>query len=90
MLTIGAQLLKIVLQVAGVVVLARLLTPRDYGLVAMVTAVVGVAEIFRDFGLSAAAVQAKHLSRAQRDNLFWINTARRSRPRRARGGCAPR
>jgi O-antigen/teichoic acid export membrane protein len=40
-----------------------------------VMAVVGVAEIFRDFGLSAAAVQAKTLSRAQRDNLFWINTA---------------
>jgi O-antigen/teichoic acid export membrane protein len=74
-LTIGAQLLKIILQVAGVVVLARLLSPGDYGLVAMVTALVGVAEIFRDFGLSAAAVQAKNLSRAQRDNLFWINTA---------------
>ena len=74
-LTISAQLVKILLQVAGVVVLARLLTPGDYGLVAMVTAIVGVAEIFRDFGLSAAAVQAKHLSRAQRDNLFWINTA---------------
>lgn len=75
LLTVGAQLVKIVVQVAGVVVLARLLSPGDYGLVAMVTAIVGVAEIFRDFGLSAAAVQAKTLSRAQRDNLFWINTA---------------
>lgn len=74
-LTVGAQLVKIVVQVAGVVVLARLLTPGDYGLVAMVTSLVGVAEIFRDFGLSAAAVQVRHLSRAQRDNLFWINTA---------------
>ena len=73
--TIGAQLVKIVVQVAGVVVLARLLTPGDYGLVAMVLAIVGVAEIFRDFGLSAAAVQARQLSRRQRDNLFWINSA---------------
>ncbi len=73
--TVSAQLIKIVVQVGGVVVLARLLTPGDYGLVAMVTAVVGVAEIFRDFGLSAAAVQATTLSRQQRDNLFWINTA---------------
>ena len=73
--TVGAQLIKIVVQVGGVVILARLLTPGDYGLVAMVTAVVGIAEIFRDFGLSAAAVQAKTLSRQQRDNLFWINTA---------------
>lgn len=75
LLTVGAQLVKIAVQVGGVVVLARLLSPGDYGLVAMVTALVGVAEIFRDFGLSTAAIQAKHLSRAQRDNLFWINTA---------------
>lgn len=34
----------------------------------------GAAEILRDFGLSAAAVQAKHVSREQRDNLFWINS----------------
>lgn len=75
LVTVGAQLVKIGVQVGGVVVLARLLSPGDYGLVAMVTALVGIAEIFRDFGLSAAAVQAKHLSRGQRDNLFWINTA---------------
>jgi PST family polysaccharide transporter len=73
--TLSAQLIKIAIQLGGVVVLARLLTPSDYGLVAMVTAIVGVAEIFRDFGLSAAAVQAKRLTRRQRDNLFWINTA---------------
>lgn len=73
--TVGAQVLKIFVQTVGVVVLARLLTPGDYGLVAMVLAVVGLAEIFRDFGLSAAAVQAKNLSESQRNMLFWINTA---------------
>ncbi|MET3811369.1 PST family polysaccharide transporter [Arthrobacter sp. UYEF3] len=56
------------------VVLARLLSPQDYGLLAMVTAIIGVAELFRDFGLSSAAVQAPTLSRKQRDNLFWINS----------------
>ena len=75
LITVGAQFIRIFVQVAGVVFLARLLSPGDYGLVAMVTAVVGVAEIFRDFGLSAAAIQVKHLSRAQRDNLFWLNTS---------------
>ena len=70
----GARLLKIVVQVAAVVVLARLLTPGDYGLVAMVTAVIGLAEVLRDFGLSTAAIQAKTLSREQRDNLWWIST----------------
>lgn len=74
-LTLGAQGAKILIQVASVVVLARLLTPHDYGLIAMVVAIIGVGEIFRDFGLSAAAIQARTLSRHQRDNLFWLNTA---------------
>ena len=55
------------------VVLARLLTPSDFGLVAMVTAVIGVAQLIRDFGLSLAAVRAPTLSREERDNLFWAN-----------------
>jgi len=65
---------SLVVQMASVVILARLLDPTAYGLVAMVLAVVGVAHIFRDFGLSSAAVQAPTLSWAQRNNLFWLNT----------------
>ncbi|GEK21323.1 lipopolysaccharide biosynthesis protein [Cellulomonas xylanilytica] len=72
--TLGGQGIRIVLQVGGVVVLARLLSPSDYGLIAMVTAVTGIGELFRDFGLSAAAIQAKSLSVAQRTNLFWLNS----------------
>lgn len=72
--TIGGQAIRIVLQVGGVVVLARLLSPTDYGLIAMVTAVTGIGELFRDFGLSSAAIQAKTLSVAQRSNLFWLNS----------------
>ena len=72
--TLGAQGAKILIQVVSVVVLARLLSPRDYGLVAMVATLVGVGELLRDFGLSSAAIQAKSVSRRQRDNLFWINT----------------
>lgn len=73
-ITLGAQGAKILVQVASVVVLARLLTPHDYGLIAMVVAIIGVGEIFRDFGLSSAAIQARTLSHNQRSNLFWINT----------------
>ena len=72
--TLAAQLVRFALQFGSVLVLARLLVPADFGLVAMVTAVIGIAEIFRDFGLSAAAIQAPELSRAQRANLFWANT----------------
>ncbi|MEL1263406.1 lipopolysaccharide biosynthesis protein [Pseudoxanthomonas putridarboris] len=74
LVTMGGQLAKIAVQFGGIVLLARLLTPRDYGLVAMVVAIIGVGEVLRDFGLSSAAIQARHLSRGQRDNLFWINS----------------
>ncbi|HEY8590565.1 MAG TPA: lipopolysaccharide biosynthesis protein, partial [Naasia sp.] len=71
--TLAGQLSRVVIQFAGVIVLARLLEPQDYGLVAMVLVIIGVGEVFRDFGLSTAAVQAKTLSDDERNNLFWIN-----------------
>ena len=69
------QALRILIQLASVVIMARLLSPADHGLFAMVMSIAGIAEVFRDFGLSQAAVQAPTLSRAQRSNLFWVNSA---------------
>lgn len=71
--TLLAQAARIVLQLLSVVVLARLLTPRDYGMLAIVLVLVGLGEILRDFGLTSASIQAPELSRGQRDNLFWLN-----------------
>lgn len=73
--TLAAQLARIVVQVVSVVALARLLSPADYGLFALAVTVIGIGEIFRDFGLSSAAIRAPDLTRGQRDNLFWINAA---------------
>lgn len=72
-ITLAAQGVRFGLQIVSLVVLAHLLTPADFGLVAMVTAVIGVAEIIRDFGLSSASIQAKTLSDEERTNLFWVN-----------------
>jgi len=72
--TLVAQALRTVLQFGSVVVLARLLTPEAFGLVAMVTAVIGVADLVRDFGLYNAAIRAPRLSAAEQTNLFWVNT----------------
>ena len=72
--TLVSQVAKFVVQLGGTLLLARMLTPYDFGLMAMLLVVVGVAEVIRDFGLSTAAIQTPHLGRAQRDNLVWINT----------------
>ena len=57
----------------ALVVLARLLGPKDFGLVAMVTALTNVLAVFRDFGLSAAVVQRSEVTEDQHSTLFWIN-----------------
>lgn len=71
---LGGQGGRILIQLASVIVLARFLSPSDFGFLAMVLAIIGVGEIFRDFGLSAAAIQAREVTRKARDNLFWINS----------------
>jgi O-antigen/teichoic acid export membrane protein len=61
------------LRVGSLMVLARLLNPKDFGLLGMVTAFTGVLSLFRDFGLSAAAIQRASVSEEQSSTLFWIN-----------------
>lgn len=74
-MTLFGQGAKIIIQIVSLVVLARIISPSDFGLVAMVVAVIGVADIFRDFGLSSAVIQAPSVSRDEQINLFWVNTA---------------
>ncbi|MCU1614811.1 MAG: teichoic acid transporter [Frankiales bacterium] len=73
--TLAGQGLRILLQFASVTVLARLLSPRDYGLMAVGLVMVGIGEVVRDMGLSTAAVRSPGLTSAQRDGLFWLNAA---------------
>jgi O-antigen/teichoic acid export membrane protein len=74
-ISVTAQWAKFAIQIATLAVLARILSPQDFGIVAMVTAIVGVATLLSDFGLSMAAMQAKELTDQQRTNLFWLNVA---------------
>jgi O-antigen/teichoic acid export membrane protein len=70
---ICAQGINFLLRMGSLMVLARLLDPRDFGLVGMVTAFTGVLTLFRDFGLSSAAIQRKTVTEEQISTLFWIN-----------------
>jgi O-antigen/teichoic acid export membrane protein len=73
--TISAQGAKFFLNLVSTMILARLLTPRDFGLVAMVTTVTGFLRVFKDAGLSIATVQRERITHAQVSNLFWVNVA---------------
>ncbi len=70
---ICAQAANFLIRVGSLMVLARLLSPQDFGLIGMVTAFTGVLDLFRDFGLSAASVQRATVTEEQTSTLFWIN-----------------
>jgi PST family polysaccharide transporter len=73
--TMTSQAIKFLLQTGSTVVLARLLTPNDYGLIAMVTAITGFVAIFKDMGLSLVTIQKADINQSQISALFWINVA---------------
>lgn len=74
MITLGSQGIKMVIQLTTTVILARILSPEDYGVIAMAMAITAFAGLFQGLGLSAAAIQKIQLSNQQINTLFWINT----------------
>src|SRR5436190_10599834 len=71
--TFTAQGIRVVLNVASTVFLARLLTPYDFGMISMVTGVTGFVEAFKDAGLSLATIQRERITQEQVSTLFWVN-----------------
>jgi O-antigen/teichoic acid export membrane protein len=62
------------LQLGAAVILARLLTPEDFGLVAIVTVLTSFAPFLIDFGLGDATTQRNNITRSQVSSLFWISS----------------
>ena len=72
-IAIASQGLKFFITIAATSVMARLLTPQDYGLIGMAAFVTGFVSMYKDLGLSAATIQKSEISSAQISTLFWIN-----------------
>src|SRR6266436_1017442 len=62
-----------VLQIVAAIVLARLLAPEDFGLVAIVTVLTSFAPLLIDFGLGDATAQRSKITRIQVSGLFWLS-----------------
>lgn len=71
-ISVTARAANAVVQVGSILVLARLLTPEDYGLVAMVTALTGFAPAVVDLGTRDAVVQRVGLTKGEVSALFWL------------------
>ncbi|MDP2087563.1 MAG: lipopolysaccharide biosynthesis protein [Gemmobacter sp.] len=62
-------------QIGSVVVLSRLLSPSDFGLLAMCTPIIALVGMVQDFGLLQATVQRPGIRHDQVSFLFWVNMA---------------
>jgi O-antigen/teichoic acid export membrane protein len=72
---VGAQGARFVLQTATTMLLARLLSVEDFGLLGMAVVLTGFLAWFKDAGLSAATIQRLEVTQEQISTLFWINVA---------------
>lgn len=68
-----AQTVKIVTVVVSTIIVARILTPGDYGVIAMAAPVTAFVLLFQNLGLNHAVVQARTISPEQLNGLFWVN-----------------
>jgi O-antigen/teichoic acid export membrane protein len=72
---VASQVFRQLARVAVVVILARLLTPAEYGLAAMVLVFSSLVLIFTDLALGAALVQREVLTERDRSTVFWTSVA---------------
>lgn len=73
--TVSAQGVALAAQIVSTFILARLLTPSDFGVVAMVTTFSLLLMSFGLNGLTEVLIQRNEVNRYQTSNLFWINCA---------------
>ena len=66
---IGAQGVKLLVEI----LLARLLVPEDYGIVALVTVFISILNVFVDSGLGSALIQKKNADQLDFSTVFWFN-----------------
>lgn len=64
-----------IVQFVVTVILARILTPAEYGLVGMLAIFVGLSAIFIDGGFASALIQCKDRTQSDYSTVFYINTA---------------
>lgn len=72
-ITLMGQWARYVVQLLSLVVLARLLSPDDFGVIGMVAVAVALGELVRDAGLTNGAIQRSEITRAEQSTLFYLN-----------------
>lgn len=71
--TTTSSVLNSLFQIIQLIILAQILSPADFGLIALTMVVVGFSDMFIDMGFSNAIIYKKEVSNNQLSSLYWIN-----------------
>ncbi len=71
--SIVAQMISLAIHMLGVIILARMLQPRDFGLVTMVTAFYLLLMNFGINGFTEFIIQKKTISHMELSTIFWLH-----------------
>ncbi|MCB9747045.1 MAG: MOP flippase family protein [Candidatus Omnitrophica bacterium] len=64
---------SIIIEFLKYAILARLLDPKDFGLVSMVSVVIGFALAYTDVGISTALIHFQNVTKRELSSLYWMN-----------------
>ncbi|CAB3781798.1 lipopolysaccharide biosynthesis protein [Pararobbsia alpina] len=70
-----AQIAKSVVQLVGLSILSRLLSPADFGVMALATVVTNFAGLLRDMGTGPALIRSRDMSPTLANSVFWVNVS---------------
>ncbi|BAZ09042.1 polysaccharide biosynthesis protein [Calothrix sp. NIES-4071] len=73
LITFGAQPIKLAIGIGSTAILARLLTPADFGLLAMVSPLLLLADSLSNLGMETATVHKEKLEHTLLSAIFWLS-----------------
>lgn len=68
-----ASISSTIIQLGAISILARLLSPTDFGLMGMILVVIGLAQTFQDAGISNVVIYKQDVTHEQLSTVFWLN-----------------
>lgn len=69
----GEKIVMMILQFLGNIILARILSPNDYGTISMVAVFIALSTIFVESGLGGSLVYYKDTNKKDYNTVFWFN-----------------
>ena len=64
---------RVILQTLQLIILARLISPQDFGMMALILSVTAFIQLFGDLGVSSTIIYSREISKEVLSTLYWLN-----------------